>query len=296
MEANIWNTAVEYLEKSRKTWWNKDYMEFLIEKVWKITEPVSIVDFGCGIGFLGELLLPLLPHGSIYTGIDIADELIEQAENRFQDTHYETYFIHSDLCEYIQNKKYDIAICQTVLQHIPSPINILKKMKDSVKPNGMVICIELSRDVSGASLYIDSLDYSKMNLLGIEQKLRRNDLDRIGKDFEISLKLPVYMEKIALKNINTRVNDYMQYITPSNPEYKRDLQAFMAGSFSKRMTTNEKGEFTDSLVKRGLTLEEAEQEFDNRKKIIDYLQDNQENIRAVWSNCMFITYGYNMDF
>lgn len=54
MGENIWNSAVEYLKKSRTNWWNKDYMEFLIEKVWKIAKPVSIIDFGCGIGFLGE--------------------------------------------------------------------------------------------------------------------------------------------------------------------------------------------------------------------------------------------------
>ena len=51
--------------------WNDDYMEFLIEKVWKINNPVDLIDFGCGIGFMGLMLLPLLPKGSTYTGIDI---------------------------------------------------------------------------------------------------------------------------------------------------------------------------------------------------------------------------------
>ncbi|OAA86424.1 methyltransferase [Clostridium ljungdahlii] len=296
METNIWNTALEYLEKSRKTWWNNDYMEFLVEKVWKITEPVSIIDFGCGIGFLGELLLPLLPHGSTYTGIDIADKLLEQAKEAFQDTGYKTYFIQSDLNEYIPKERYDIAICQTVLQHIPDPIKILEKMKDSVKPDGMVICMELSRDVSGASLYIDGLDYSKMNLLGIEQKLRRNDLDRIGKDFEVGLKLPVYMEKVGLKNINTRVNDFIQYITPLNSDYREQLEAFMSGSYSKRMSTEERKKFVSNLINRGLTQQEAEHEFESMKKIMDYLHDNKENISLVWSNCMFISYGYNTEF
>lgn len=295
MEANIWNTAVEYLQKSRRTWWNHDYMEFLIERVWKITEPVSIVDFGCGIGFLGELLLPILPSGSTYTGIDIADKLLQQAKSRFEDTGYETYFIESDLNDYVPTEMYDIAICQTVLQHIPNPINILEKMKKSVKPNGMVICLELSRDVASASLYIDGLDYSKLNLLGIEQKLRRNSLDRIGKDFEIALKIPVYMEKIGLQNVNIRVNDYMQFVTPSKPEYKSEFEAFLVGSYADRMTIEGKEQFVNNLVNRGLTRQEAEDEFAGRKKISDYLHDNREDVSVVYSNCMFISYGYNLD-
>ncbi len=58
MDEYLWNNRVEYLIKSRKTMWNDDYLQFLIERVWGITEPVSIVDFGCGMGFMGAMLLP----------------------------------------------------------------------------------------------------------------------------------------------------------------------------------------------------------------------------------------------
>ncbi|MDF2672630.1 MAG: Methyltransferase type 12 [Clostridiales bacterium] len=292
----MWNSALEYLKKSRKAWWNNDYIEFLIEKVWKIKEPVSIVDFGCGIGFLGELLMPLLPAGSIYTGIDIGDKLLEEAERRFQQTGFSTRFIHADLNEYISKEKYDIAICQTVLQHIPNPIKILEKMKDSVKQNGMVVCIELSRDVDSASRYIDGLDYSRLNLLGIEQKLRRNALNTTGKDFEIGLKLPVYMEKLGLKNIDVRVNDYAQFVSPSKQEYKSEIEAFMSGNYSNRMTKEGKEGLMEYFISRGLTKEEAEHEFEGQLEISDYLYEHQEKAYIVNSKCMFISYGYNSEY
>lgn len=293
MGENIWNSAVEYLKKSRTNWWNKDYMEFLIEKVWKITKPVSIIDFGCGIGFLGELLLPLLPSGSTYAGIDIGDKLLEEAKMRFNNTKYETHFIEADLNEYIANEKYDIAICQTVLQHIPNPIKILEKMKDVVKPNGMVICIELNRDIASAAKYIDGLDYGKLNLLGIEQKIRRGSIDRVGKDFEIGLKLPVYMEKMGLKNVDVRVNDYVSFISPLRQEYKSDLQAFMSGAYDKKMSEEDKKNLKTTLISYGLTLQEAEQELEGQLAISNYLYEHQENAYIVNSNCMFISYGYN---
>lgn len=82
--------------------------------------------------------------------------------------YYKTNFIEVDLTEYIPKEKYDLAICQTVLQHIPNPIKILEKMKDSLKPNGILICIEMSRDVSTAATYVDRVDYGKLNVLGID--------------------------------------------------------------------------------------------------------------------------------
>lgn len=294
MGENIWNNAVEYLKKSRANWWNNDYMEFLIERVWKIKEPVSIVDFGCGIGFLGELLLPLLPKGSTYTGIDIGGKLLEEAQNRFKNTGYETYFIEADLTEYVPKEKYDIAICQTVLQHITEPIRVLEKMKDSVKTNGMVICIELNRDVNSAATYIDGLDFGKLNLLGVEQKIRRGILDRTKKDFEIGLKLPVYMEKIGLKNVDIRVNDYVQFVTPSRQSYQEDRQAFMSGGHEKRMAKENKEKFIKNLTDGGLKEQESEQVFNGHFEISNYIHDHEE-AAVVSSNCMFISYGYNFE-
>lgn len=293
MGDSIWNNAVEYLINSRMSWWNNDYMEFLIEKVWKIKKPVSVVDFGCGIGFLGELLLPLLPKGSVYTGIDVGDKLLDEARKKFKDKEYETHLIEADLNDYEPKEKYDIAICQTVLQHIPNSINILKKMKKSVKPEGMVICIELSRDVSGAAIYIDGLDYGKLNTLGIEQKLRRNSLDRVGKDFEIGLKLPVYMERIGLENVGIRVNDHAQFISASQIEYKNKVYASMSGEYPNKMSRENKEEFVKNLVDRGLTEKEAEHEFESRLEISNHLYKNQEKSSIVVSNGMFISYGYN---
>ncbi len=68
----FWNQKLEYLLRTRKGYWNDDYARFLISQVWKIDKPVSLLDCGCGYGFLGLLLLPHLPEGSTYAGIDFA--------------------------------------------------------------------------------------------------------------------------------------------------------------------------------------------------------------------------------
>src|SRR5512142_1735191 len=43
-----WDDKDEYLAQSWLLRHNDDYLQFLVEKVWKLTEPRAVVDFGCG--------------------------------------------------------------------------------------------------------------------------------------------------------------------------------------------------------------------------------------------------------
>lgn len=76
MSKYYWDNKIEYLRNTRWLYYNDDYLEFLIQRVWKIHKPVKIIDYGCGFGYLGLKLLPLLPQGSTYTGIDKGSALL----------------------------------------------------------------------------------------------------------------------------------------------------------------------------------------------------------------------------
>ena len=75
--------------------YNDDYIEFLVNSVWKINNPIHLIDFGCGYGYLGLKLLPLLPKGSKYTGVDAGALLIKHAKEIYQDSPFETEFASS---------------------------------------------------------------------------------------------------------------------------------------------------------------------------------------------------------
>lgn len=57
-ESDFWAHRAQELRRSRRRMWNDDYLGFLVEKVWKLTEPVRVLDCGCGAGALGLALLP----------------------------------------------------------------------------------------------------------------------------------------------------------------------------------------------------------------------------------------------
>ena len=83
METYNWNSKLTYLKNTRDLYYNDDYVSFLVNTVWKINKPVHIVDFGCGYGYLGLVLMPLLPKGSKYTGIDSGEHYLLKRENCF---------------------------------------------------------------------------------------------------------------------------------------------------------------------------------------------------------------------
>ena len=99
MTEYYWDTKIEYLRNTRWLYYNDDYLEFLVKSVWKIDKPVNIVDFGCGYGYLGLKLLPLMPQGSTYTGMDKGTELIREAREIYSHLDYDATFITCDIDE-----------------------------------------------------------------------------------------------------------------------------------------------------------------------------------------------------
>jgi SAM-dependent methyltransferase len=291
MDEYFWNNRVEYLIKSRKTLWNTDYIQFLVEKVWNIHNPVNLVDFGCGMGFIGLLFLPILPKGSTYTGIDKGKILLDKAADLFNGSPYNVNFIEADLFEYQPEKIYDIATSHTVLQHIPNSIRVLEKMRDSVIPGGKVICIEANRIAGKTGLYFHGIDYDSLNILGIYQKLFLTDALRKGGGDGNGIKIPAYMQEIGLKDIGVRANDCVNFINSQgdNEKYKLEYDCFISAGWGN--ITRDKQNVVDSLVQRGLTSEEAGYLFDCEMILHTYVSENVESSCITQVSYQIISFG-----
>lgn len=223
----VW--GLEYLKSTRAYFWNDDYLEFLVKSEWKLEQPVRILDFGCGYGYLGIKLLPLLPQGSTYTGIDLDEELLHEARELFEGTPYQAELIHANFLDYRPEQKYDLAICQAVLRHTPQGREVLKSMIDSVKEGGKVICIEVNRRMENAGIYLDGAEYD-MEMRDLELSRQwKNELQNGGRDALMGIKLPIYMEELGLRDVSVRVNDYVEFVSPQQDKerYEEHLEAFL---------------------------------------------------------------------
>lgn len=284
MEHYYWDSQIEYLKRSVSLYYNDDYIEFLVKRVWKIDSPVQILDFGCGFGHLGFRLLPLLPEGSKYVGIDAGAKLIEHARELFKDSPYHTEFVVGDLNIVSFEQKYDIAVCHGVLLHMTDPLFTLNRMIDCVKKEGKVIAFEPHWIGSNASFHFEGIEQSTAIPLGQLQELFEHDVERTGKDGNIGLKLPLYFKRLGLHDVHCRVSDKVNILDPAgNRETASEL--YEAMQFS---TPGNRETFINSLIERGMMPDEANRQYESEK----YLSETfTSSIAATYAAGMKITFG-----
>ncbi|WP_047985832.1 methyltransferase domain-containing protein [Ornithinibacillus californiensis] len=262
MEEYYWDTQLEYLRKTRDLYYNDDYLEFLVNNVWKITRPVHMIDYGCGYGYLGLKLLPLLPEGSKYTGVDKGEQLINQAKAYFQRLPYETEFIVADTNELELESKYDIAVCHAFLLHMSEPKRMLQRMVDSVVNGGKIICFE-PHWISGMSSYeLQGSAQSEIVPLGILQKLFETSVKESGMDGNIGAKIPGYLSELGLENIECRISDKVNFLNPDQAQQeKQRLYDSLKGDGIGGAPVNEEA-FLERLIRRGVTSEGAKEQYE----------------------------------
>ncbi|AHM67170.1 methyltransferase [Paenibacillus polymyxa] len=262
MSEYYWDNKIDYLRSTRWLYYNDDYLEFLIQKVWKINKPVEIVDYGCGFGYLGLKLLPLLPNGSTYTGIDKGMELIKQANEIFSKLSYNAKFIECDIEKVELEKKYDIAVSHAFLLHMPNPKSILQKMLDSVQDNGMVICFEPHWIGNMANYYLDGIEQSDVIRLGILQELYERDHKRTAKDGNIGIQIPIMLSQLGLRNVGCRVSDKVNFLDQNMDTESKNMLYSSLKEEGLGQEPNDISEVLKNLLARGLNEMEAQKQYE----------------------------------
>ncbi|GAB6610777.1 MULTISPECIES: class I SAM-dependent methyltransferase [Bacillus] len=288
METYDWNSKLIYLKNTRDLYYNDDYVSFLVNTVWKITKPVHIVDYGCGYGYLGLVLMPLLPEGSKYTGIDSGETLLAEARELFRLLPYESQFLEGDATEIELNDTYDIAICHAFLLHMSSPKTMLQKMMHSVKSGGKIICFEPHWISNMSSYSLNGEKQSEIIRLGALQQLFESDTQRSGKDGNVGMKIPMFLSELGAKNIECRVSDKVNFLD-SNMQHN-DKQSLYHSLKEEGIAGNpgDKEQFIDRLMTRGLTYNDALAQYEAELRFFKVFQMHSS---LVYAPNMKITFG-----
>jgi SAM-dependent methyltransferase len=262
MSEYYWDNKIEYLKNTRGLYYNDDYLEFLVKSVWKINEPVNIIDYGCGYGYLGLKLLPILPEGSTYTGIDKGNDLINKAKEVFLNQPFSTEFFLGDIEAISIDRKYDIAMCHALLLHMTDSKKVLQKMIDSVLDDGRVICFEPHWIANMSNYNLDDLEQSKVIQLGILQRLYEEDFGRTSKDGNIGIKLPIYLSQLGLKNVECRVSDKVNFLDPNMDLHSKEILFSSLREEGLGEIPGDLEGIINNLINRGLTLDEARDQYE----------------------------------
>lgn len=279
-----WNHHMERTKIWKQLYWNEDYFSFLVKEVWQIHTAVNILDFGCGFGFLGMKLLPLLPEGSTYTGIDIDGSAIEEAKRTFRETSYRTNFICQDIYQYKPRRKYDIVIGLYLMSYLKRPEMILKKMKASLAGGGKLILIDANLEVEQAGYYS-----------GMEEQegLERPDFTPVWKseashrerDYRMGTKLPGLLKAIGLKGIQARTSDKVIIYNPEDEE-KRELSEIFRYIHGNVDSVNEGHSY---FLSRGVSYSEASHYVDYFQRTKQYF--DSEGAFAVSTSALYFVWG-----
>jgi len=293
-----WDSRIEYLMNSRELYFNNDYIEFLIKNVWKITSPIHMVDFGCGFGYLGLKLLPFMPKGTKYTGIDKGEALIIKAKEIFEKLPYEASFIQADVNDIeVSEFEFDLAICQALLLHMVNPKEVLNKMIQSVKLEGKIVCIEPHRISANANIYIAELAEETNVDLGIIQKLHSVYQKRTGKDGNIGLKIPTLMRENGLIDIECRVSDRVTYL---NSDKEKKVREYIFKSLKSEGVCpphiEDEEKYLKRLIDNELDIKEAKKLIEIEKRLNSELTENGTLYNILFAPTMMISFGNRRKF
>ncbi len=292
-----WEERADYLTRTRKTIANQDYFGFLVERVWGIQGPVRVLDCGCGLGFLSSLLMPSLPEGSTYHGIDLSGNLIAQGQKLSERADWGVFpgritleqgdFLESDIRDV-----YDLVICQAVLRHIGRPMEFLGKMYQACRLGGLVVCIDVNRELESDGLYIQGLDYARLCAREGFPTMWRTELEKQDRDYAIGIRLPLLMEQLGLKQVQCRMNDRVNVISPCQDNYSEKLQDLMlTRGWTEDMEAGEK-DTVSRFMNHGMTRAEAEDYCRRQREIREHLRRHQKDAGIVTAGGLMISFGW----
>jgi ubiquinone/menaquinone biosynthesis C-methylase UbiE len=274
-----WDEGFEYLRDCCILQHNDDYLEFLVTRVWELSEPCRLVEFGCGAGKMGLKLLPILPSGSTYTGIDQSAALIDKAKQVWAKAPFQGEFYEGSIYETpFPDNAFDIALTHTVLMHVPNPEKVLQEMIRVTRSGGMVITCEANRNAHTALLHIDETNHQETVPLELFQTINREIRKRTGVDHNIGIKMPVLMHKAGLVNIQARKSDAVRCLFPPvDTDYKRRLFKAICdeGYGQPRPSEEQKVRWKANLIGYGISEQAAEDEI-NRELEENFLDKGSQ--------------------
>ena len=105
---------------------------------------MSVLDVGCGSGDVSFLLAKLVGKKGHVTGIDWHNPSLEIARERVRKLHLlNITFTQVDVCTLSPEfGPFDAAVSRRVIMYLPEPVNAIRKIAATLRPDGVVALLE----------------------------------------------------------------------------------------------------------------------------------------------------------
>ena len=171
---NLDHDEVNKFDELSAKWWDKDgefrplhqinplRVNFIEER--SSVEGKKLLDVGCGGGILAEALNEL---GANVTGIDASENTIGVAKSHSRSIGSDVIYIQNTIEEFISshpNEKFDVITCLEMLEHVPSPNEIIKSCSNLLKDDGNIFFSTINRNPRSYLFAVIGAEYI-LNLL-----------------------------------------------------------------------------------------------------------------------------------
>ena len=171
---NLDHDEVNKFDELSARWWDKDgefrplhqinplRVNFIEER--SSVEGKKVLDVGCGGGILAEALNEL---GAKVTGIDASENTIGVAKSHSRSIGSDVIYIQNTIEEFITshpNEKFDVITCLEMLEHVPSPNEIIKSCSNLLKDDGNIFFSTINRNPRSYLFAVIGAEYI-LNLL-----------------------------------------------------------------------------------------------------------------------------------
>ena len=170
----------------------------------------NVLEIGCGIGTVSNLILKFITEGS-FVGLDISPESINMAKN-FNAFHKKAEFMVNDMSNFTHKTKFDFVVFPDVLEHIPveQHANIFETVS-KLTTRDAVILINIPEP--NYLNWVRENDPKKLQI--IDQSLSMQDL--LNNVYPYGFKL----YSMNPYSLHYDVNDYLSIVLKKNPTVKQ---------------------------------------------------------------------------
>jgi len=254
----------QVLVDQRKFLWPEDTVAKLA--AWMDLRPgMTVVDVGCGLGYLGYTYWDHFGNGGTYYGVDASPKLLRDAEKAAKAWAVKgkaEFITGSALSLPFPDNFADLVMCQTLLMHLKEPQKALQEMVRVAKPGGLVMCQETDNLSSALTK-----GYSSLPEWSLEERLFLNKMTlhwyqgriTLGRgDSNIGPKVPEMLRAAGLKDIAIRMNDRVFLLQPpyKGPLQQHYLKMSLKGQKDKKMRRYWLRRNRDEALAGGATPEE----------------------------------------
>ena len=136
-QCHVYDHMQEHMHREETAYW-----QGLARRVLKLADvdgPRAVMDYGCGTGMVAGVFTSVLGIADRLICMDISQGMLDRSRQRLEGAAVKTEFICGEAFTDGPDGPLDIVTLNSVLHHLPRPVEHLKQLAGFLRPGGLLV-------------------------------------------------------------------------------------------------------------------------------------------------------------